>query len=102
IGNNVINFWRLSQDNVITFGSNSQCNNIKIVIKGSNDKIISHDNVKLIGHIFIVGKNRTVDIGENTTIQCVYILSRDADIYIDHNFMLSPEIKIRSINAHMI
>ncbi|EOX8193534.1 hypothetical protein ACPWL5_004531 [Escherichia coli] len=102
IGNNVINFWRLSHDNIITFGSNFKCNNIKIVIKGSNNKLIIHDNVRFTGHILIVGNNRTISIGENTTVQGAYILSRDADVFIGNNCMLSREIEIRSTDVHKI
>jgi len=102
LGNNQIKFWKKSSGNIVIFGNSFYCNNLNIVFKGSNNKLIIGDNVKFTGHILIVGSNRTVQIGNDTTAQGVYILSRDADVTIGNNCMFSREIEIRSTDVHKI
>lgn len=102
IGDNQINFWRQSSGNLIDFSANFYCNSLKIVIKGHNNKLIFGDDVKFTGHILIVGSNRIVEIGKNTTAQGVYILSRDEDVSIGSDCMFSREIEIRSTDVHKI
>lgn len=102
IGDSQINFWRKSSGNVVHFGDSFYCNNLKIVFKGNNNKLIFGDNIKFTGHILIVGSNRTVQIGDNTTAQGVYILSRDEDVVIGKDCMFSREIEIRSTDVHKI
>ncbi len=102
VGDNKIDFWRNSSGNVIVFGENFYCNQLKIVIKGNNNKLIFGEGVKFTGHILIVGSNRNVEIGRNTTAQGVYILSRDEDVLIGEECMLSREIEIRSTDVHKI
>lgn len=94
-------FWRKSSGNFVVFGNNFYCNSLKIVFKGNN-KLIIGDNVKFTGHILIVGSNRTVEIGNETTAQGVYILSRDEDVSIGKDCMFSREIEIRSTDVHKI
>lgn len=102
IGDNQVNFWKKSSGNILKFGNSFYCNNLKIVFKGNNNKLIFGDDVKFTGHILIVGSNRTVHIGNGTTAQGVYILSRDADVTIGNNCMFSREIEIRSTDVHKI
>lgn len=101
-GVNEIYFWRKSSDNIVSIGEGGIFNNLKIVFKGNNNKLIIGKNVRWTGHILIVGNNRTVTIGNNTTAQGVYILSRDEDVIIGENCMLSREIEIRSTDVHKI
>ncbi|MBZ0057730.1 MULTISPECIES: acyltransferase [unclassified Leclercia] len=102
LGDNQIKFWNKSSGNIIKFGNSFYCNNLNIVFKGNNNKLIIGDDVKFTGHILIVGSNRTVQIGNGTTAQGVYILSRDADVTIGNNCMFSREIEIRSTDVHKI
>lgn len=102
VGENQINFWRRSCGNKIVFGNNFYCNSLKIVFKGNNNNLIVGDNVKFTGHILIVGSNRRVEIGSDTTAQGVYILSRDEDVSIGKDCMFSREIEIRSTDVHKI
>lgn len=102
VGENQIKFWRRSCGNKIVFGNNFYCNGLKIVFKGNNNNLIVGDNVKFTGHILIVGSNRRVEIGSDTTAQGVYILSRDEDVSIGKDCMFSREIKIRSTDVHKI
>ncbi|PMH38390.1 hypothetical protein BCU68_16625 [Vibrio sp. 10N.286.49.B3] len=101
-GENTINFWRESSNNIVSIGSNFTCDNLKIVFKGDNNKLLIDDNVRWVGHILIVGNNRTVRIGENTTAQGVYILSRDENVIIGKNCMFSREVEVRSTDVHKI
>lgn len=50
----------------------------------------------------IVGDNREVIIGDNSTSGSTYILSRHANVYIGQDCMLSREIEIRSSDVHKI
>ncbi|WP_160868280.1 acyltransferase [Pantoea sp. Taur] len=102
VGENQFNFWRNSSGNTINIGANFYCNNLKIVFKGNNNSLIIGDNVKFTGHILVVGSNRRVIIGNNTTTQGVYILSRDENVTIGENCMFSREIEIRSTDVHKI
>ncbi|RDT56830.1 acyltransferase [Escherichia coli] len=102
VGENHINFWRKTSGNSVVFGNNFYCNILKIVFKGNNNKLIVSDNVKFTGHILIVGSNRTVEIGNETTAQGVYILSRDEDVSIGKDCMFSREIEIHSTDVHKI
>ncbi len=101
-GKNTVGFFQDSSDNLINIGDNVICDNLKIVFKGHGNKLIIENNVKWTGYILIVGKNRTVKIGKNTTAQGVCILSRDEDVTIGSNCMLSREIEIRSTDVHKI
>lgn len=91
-----------SVKNVVSVGKNVLFRNTKIVFKGSGNTLIIEDNVKITGHVLIVGKNRVVKIGENTTIAGAYILSRGKNVTIGKNCMLSREIEIRSTDVHHI
>lgn len=101
-GNNAINFWRRSGRNTIEIGDNFTCNNVKITFKGNGSKLIIGNNVRITADILIVGDNRTVIIGDNTTMQGVYILSRQTDVRIGANCMFSREIEVRSTDVHKI
>lgn len=101
-GENIIDFWRNSSDNTIKIGNNFSCNHLKVVFKGSGSSLVVDDNVTWVGHILIVGDNRSVRIGKNSTAQGVYILSRGADVLIGQDCMLSREIEIRSTDVHKI
>ncbi len=101
-GDNQINFWRTSANNIVEIDSGFVCNNLKIVFKGNNNKLLIGKNVRWTGHILIVGNGRTVQIGEQTTAQGVYILSRDEDVSIGSDCMFSREIEIRSTDVHKI
>ncbi|WP_201556059.1 acyltransferase [Psychrobacter immobilis] len=97
-----LEFWRKSKNNKVTIGDNFVMNNLKIVFKGDDNKLLIGNDVRLTGHILIVGNSREVVIGDNSTAQGVYILSRDADVYIGKECMLSREIEIRSTDVHKI
>ncbi len=101
-GENQINFWRTSFNNEITIGGGCVFNGVKIVFKGNGNKLIIGANVRWTGHILIVGNNRIVTIGSDTTAQGVYVLSRDEDVEIGERCMLSREIEIRSTDVHKI
>ena len=97
-----IDFWRESSGNTIIFGNNFEAKNLIIRFKGNNSKLIIGDDVKWSGYILIVGNNREVIIGNNSTSKEVYILARDADVTIGHDCMLSRQIEIRSSDVHKI
>lgn len=97
-----LSFWRDSHGNKVTIGDRFIANNLKIVFKGNNCRLSIGDDVRLTGHILIVGKGREVTIGNRTTAQGVYILSRDANVKIGADCMLSREIEIRSTDVHKI
>ncbi|OYQ87367.1 hypothetical protein B9T21_07465 [Wohlfahrtiimonas chitiniclastica] len=101
-GSNEISFWRRSKNNLVSIDEGFVCNNLKIVFKGDNNKLIIGANVRWTGHILIVGNNRTITIGDRTTAQGVYILSRDEDVEIGSDCMFSREIEIRSTDVHKI
>lgn len=101
-------------------------NQTKIIIKGSNNKIIIGKNSKLINCYFrIYGDNHTLEIGENcifsktnisltqnegsifigrhTTINGAYMLSGESKtINIGEDCMLSSQIDIRTSDSHSI
>lgn len=101
-GDCAIEFWRDSCENQIIIGDNFQAVNLKITFKGRNSKLIIGNNVKWSGYILIVGDNREVIIGDNSTSGSTYILSRHANVYIGQDCMLSREIEIRSSDVHKI
>ncbi|MDG9730413.1 acyltransferase [Ignatzschineria sp. RMDPL8A] len=101
-GLNEIHFWRKSENNTLIIEEGCSFNKLKIVFKGNNNKLIIGANVRWTGHILVVGNNRLVTIGEGTTAQGVYILSRDEDVIIGKNCMFSREIEIRSTDVHKI
>lgn len=97
-----LSFWRESHNNTLLIGDRFIANNLKIVFKGHNCRLIIGNDVRLTGHILIVGQGREVMIGDRTTAQGVYILSRDANVTIGADCMLSREIEIRSTDVHKI
>lgn len=101
-GECVINFWRASSKNVVEIGERARFNNLKIVFKGHGSTLYIGDDVRWTGHILIVGNNRNVRIGSRSTAQGVYLLSRDKDVTIGEDCMLSREIEIRSTDVHKI
>lgn len=101
-GECVINFWRNSSKNMVKIGERASFNNLKVVFKGHGSTLHIGDDVKWTGHILIVGNNRNVHIGSRSTAQGVYLLSRDKDVTIGADCMLSREIEIRSTDVHKI
>jgi acetyltransferase-like isoleucine patch superfamily enzyme len=101
-GRNTIQSWQKSDRNAVEFGKNFKCNNLKIVFKGSDSKLIIGNDVRLTGHILIVGNRRTVSIGNRSTFQGVYLLSRGADLTIGDDCMFSREIEVRTTDVHKI
>lgn len=101
-GECIVNFWRNSKNNIIHLGNNCTLHNLKVVFKGHNSELIVGDNVRLTGNILITGSGRKVHIGNNSTAQGVYILSRDADVFIGKDCMFSREIEVRSTDVHKI
>lgn len=102
LGENTINYRFGSAGNAISIGDNFSPNNLKIVMKCHNSKLIIGDNVKFTGHILIVGNNLLVKIGHNTTVQGAYILSREKDVIIGSDCLLSRGIEIRSTDVHKV
>ncbi len=102
LGDNAIKFFWKSHDNSVTIGDNFTAKNLKIHFKGHHNQLIIDDNVTFTGHILIAGNNRIVKIGSNTSTKGVYILSREADVTIGQDCLLSREIEIRSSDVHKI
>lgn len=102
VGKTRFKFWQQSSNNQLIIGNGFKSQDVKITFKGHNSKVIIGDNVKFSGYILVVGQNRTVEIGNNTTIQGAYIMAREADIKIGADCMLSREIEIRSSDVHKI
>jgi acetyltransferase-like isoleucine patch superfamily enzyme len=101
-GINHLLFNENSYGNEVTFGSNVVLRSAKIVFKARNSKLIIGEDVKLTGHILFIGEDRTVTIGDRTTIQGANILCRGADVTIGCDCMLSREVEIRSTDVHKI
>ncbi|WP_442486790.1 acyltransferase [Halomonas litopenaei] len=101
-GNNRIEFRKNSRDNLVHIGENTSFNNIRIAFHGNNNRVIIGEDVRWSGYILVHGKNRTVTIGDRSTAQGVYILSRDEDVSIGSGCMLSREIEIRASDVHKI
>lgn len=101
-GVNQLSFRPQDQGNRVVIGNNVKLHSLKIHFKASDSTLILGDGVRLTGHILIVGKGRTVSIGDRTTAQGVYILCRDEDVTIGQDCMFSREIEVRSTDVHKI
>ncbi|WP_173272475.1 acyltransferase [Thiosulfatimonas sediminis] len=89
-------------NNRIEIGDNFRARKLQIIFKGQNNQVIIGDNVKWSGRILVDGCGLEVRIGENTTAESVYLLSRDQNVTIGKNCMISREIEIRSTDVHKI
>lgn len=90
------------KNNKLVLHDGVEINNLKIRIHGHNNVISLGKNVRWSGHLLIVGNGLKIDIDENTTAQGVYILSREASVYIGKDCMLSREIEIRATDVHKV
>lgn len=107
IGKGVIfsgeNYLNMSgSTNKIKIGDGAKINGLDIRIYGEGNTLVFGENTRWTGRIIIVGKNRTISIGSRTTAQGCYILSRDADVHIGEDCMISREIEIRATDVHKI
>jgi acetyltransferase-like isoleucine patch superfamily enzyme len=102
IGVNELSFRPIDQGNRVIIGTNVTISNLKIEFKATDSTLILGNDTKLTGNILIVGKGRTVSIGDRTTAKGVYILCRGADVTIGQDCMFSREIEVRSTDVHKI
>ena len=81
-------------------------NNIKIVIKGNNNRLIFHKNVVFHekGRIKLEDEGNLIEIGENTDFVDCFIAVSDCNskITIGENSMFSANIIIRNSDVHSI
>ena len=90
------------KNNQLIMEEGVEINNLKVRIHGNNNIIYLGRNVRWTGHLLIVGNGLSINIGENTTAQGVYILGREASVYIGKDCMLSREIEIRATDVHKV
>jgi len=102
IGWSYIKFDNQSSNNIVSIGNNVFANNLTIIFRGNNNSLIIEDNVSWGGHIVIHGNNRIIKIGQKSTAKSAYILSRDCNVYIGEDCMLSRSIEIRSTDVHKV
>lgn len=101
-GASYISFWNKSSNNQLKIGKNFVGKHLVIEFKSHNCKITIGDNVTLCGRLEVYGKNRTMTIGNNTTVIGGKIMCRDANVSIGNHCLFSREIEIRSTDVHKI
>jgi acetyltransferase-like isoleucine patch superfamily enzyme len=93
---------KLSINNTITIDNDCRFRHFRILIRGHNNSIHIKRNTLYIGTIMVEGSNLNVKIGENCTINGLFITCRDEDILIGDNCLISSNVKIRSSDSHKI
>lgn len=91
-----------SEGSLVEVEDGVELKNLKIEVKGKDCYLKIGRKAKFAGHILLVGRDRKVVIGSETTAVNVYLMARDADINIGERCMFSRGIEIRSSDVHKI
>ena len=91
-----------SINNQIKIENGCRFRNFRIIIRGHNSSVHIGKNTFFTGTIMIEGSNLKVKIGDNCTVNGLFITCRDQDILIGNDCLISSDVKIRSSDSHKI
>lgn len=92
--------------NQVIFNEGVRVNNMRIVIKGNNNRLILHKGVKFLegGRVKLEDENNLIEIGENTDfVDCFFAVSDyNSKVIVGRDCMFSAKIILRNSDVHSI